>query len=254
MARALDAVFFDVDDTLFSTTEFAATAQRAAVGAMITAGLRTTFDAAWVELGEIIAEFSSNDSHHYEKLLQRLPPEATAAVNPALVVAAGVVAYHETKVRQLRPFPEVHEVLAVLADTGLTLGAITSGLAVKQAEKLVRLGVLPFLRSDAVFITEQVGMAKSNPRLFERACRGIGVAPARAMYVGDRPVDDVEGPRRAGLVTVLRAGTGRHARQEPRSAPDHRIDDLRGLLPLLAERFGVPIPSAARASAGPVPK
>lgn len=244
MARTVEAIFFDVDDTLFSTTEFAELAQRRAIEAMIAVGLGVPFEAAWAELSEIIAEFSSNDSHHYEKLLLRLPGGAGARVNPAVIVAAGVVAYHETKVGQLRPFPEVHDVLAALHRAGLTLGVITSGLAVKQAEKLVRLGVLRWLRGDAVFITEQVGMAKSNPRLFERACRDVGVAPARAMYVGDRPVDDVEGPRRAGLVTVLRSGTGKHARQEARSAPDFRLEDLRGLLPILEREFGIRVAPA----------
>lgn len=243
MPRPLDAIFFDVDDTLYSTTEFARLAQQRAIEAMCAAGLRVPFETARDELSEVIAEFSSNDSHHYEKLLQRLPPEAVRGVNPALVVAAGVVAYHETKVGQLRPFPEVHDVLAALHGAGVMLGAITSGLAVKQAEKLVRLGVLRYLRPDAVFITEQVGMAKSNPRLFERACKDVGVAPARAMYVGDRPVDDVEGPRRAGLVTVLRAGTGKHARQEARSSPEFRVEDLRGLLPILEREFGIRVPA-----------
>ena len=249
VARPLDAIFFDVDDTLYSTTEFARLAQQRAVEAMLAAGLRVPFEVVWDELSEVIAEFSSNDSHHYEKLLPRLPPAALRGLNPALVVAAGVVAYHGTKVGQLRPFPEVHEVLATLQAAGLLLGAITSGLAVKQAEKLVRLGVLRYLRPDAVFITEQVGMAKSNPKLFERACKDLGIAPARAMYVGDRPVDDVEGPRRAGLVTVLRGGTGKHARQEARSAPDFRVEDLRGLLPILDREFGVRCPSPAEAAA-----
>ena len=235
----LRAIFFDIDDTLFSTTAFAELAQRRALEAMITAGLQVPFEQAWVELREVIAEFSSNDAHHYETLLMRLPNDATAGVNPALVVAAGVVAYHEAKVRHLEPFPEVAEVLAKLAETDLVLGVITSGLTVKQAEKLVRMGLLRYLRTDAIFISQQVGMAKSNPRLFERACREVGVEPAEAMYVGDRPVDDVEGPKAAGMITVLRGGTGKHARQEARSAPTHRIEDLRGLEGILEREYDV---------------
>ena len=40
MSGRLDAVFFDIDDTLFSTSVFAETARRAAVEAMVAAGLQ----------------------------------------------------------------------------------------------------------------------------------------------------------------------------------------------------------------------
>ncbi len=40
MTKPLDAIFFDIDDTLFSTTVFADKARRAAIDAMLRAGLR----------------------------------------------------------------------------------------------------------------------------------------------------------------------------------------------------------------------
>ena len=39
VSRPLEAIFFDIDDTLFSTTVFADKARRAAVDAMTAAGL-----------------------------------------------------------------------------------------------------------------------------------------------------------------------------------------------------------------------
>ncbi len=245
--RPLRAIFFDVDDTLFSTTEFARLAQHAALEAMITAGLRTALDTAWSELREIIAEFSSNRSNHYQMLLHRLPPEDSAGINPALLIAAGVVAYHETKSQHLQPFPEVLGTLARLSQAPLILGAITAGLTIKQAEKLHRLGVLRYLRRDAVFITEQAGIGKSNPKLFLRSCDAIKVNPAEAMYIGDRPTDDIDSPNAAGMVTVLRRGTGKHAGLKGRTTPDFVVDDLAGLEPILAEHFGITVPAATPA-------
>ena len=93
----LRAVLFDVDDTLFSTTAFARKARANAVRAMVEAGLGLPEEVVARELDEVIAEFSSNYDHHFDKLLQRLRPSALAQLNPALVVAAGVVAYHDTK-------------------------------------------------------------------------------------------------------------------------------------------------------------
>src|SRR5262245_62192879 len=97
----LRAVFFDVDDTLYSTTGFAASARRAAVEAMIEHGLKMSADDAYAELGEVIAEFGSNYPHHYDRLLRRLPHGALPDGNPAVLVAAAIGAYHDMKYTSL---------------------------------------------------------------------------------------------------------------------------------------------------------
>ena len=40
----------------------------------------------------------------------------------------------------------------------------------KQAEKIHRLGVYPFLSPGAVFISDTIGISKPNPKLWQRAC------------------------------------------------------------------------------------
>ena len=140
----LKAIFFDIDDTLYSTSEFARLARQRSIEAMLEAGLNIPRETLARELEEVVSEFPSNYEHHYDKLLLRLPAEALAGINPAVVVAAGVVAYHQTKVRELRPYDDVLFALRRLSRTGLILGVITGGLAVKQAEKLIRLRVLRF--------------------------------------------------------------------------------------------------------------
>ena len=137
--RDLKAIFFDIDDTLFSTTDFAARARRAAVDAMRKRGLRMPTAYLVRELGEVISEFSSNYDHHFDKLLVRLPQRAYNGVNPAILVASAVAAYHDAKHDHLKPFPEVKSVLKRLGKTDLIRGVITAGLLIKQAEKLLRL-------------------------------------------------------------------------------------------------------------------
>ena len=69
---SLKAVFFDLDDTLFSTTDFAAQARKAAVDNMRRYGLRLPVDHLIKELQEVIAEFSSNHEQHFDKLRIRV--------------------------------------------------------------------------------------------------------------------------------------------------------------------------------------
>ena len=239
---AIKAVFFDIDDTLYSTTRFSARARRNAVRAMIQAGLRVTEEEALAELTEVISEFSSNYEHHYEKLLLRLPKQAKG-LNPAILVAAAVVAYHQTKFKELAPFPDVAEAFPRLAKAGLTLGIITSGLTVKQAEKVVRLGILPYLHPQGIFITEQMGISKPNPKLWQKACRELDLDPAECVYVGDHPVHDVEQVRKIGMVAILnKRGSGKHETLPARVAPDHEIRSFDDLIGILSKGYGVRIP------------
>jgi putative hydrolase of the HAD superfamily len=119
------------------------------------------------------------------------------------------------------------------------MGVVTAGLQVKQAEKLVRLGVLPYLDPRAIFFSDEMGVSKPNPKIYAKACRALGVAPARVLYVGDRPSHDVAPARAVGLRTVLYRGAhGRWSEDPSAAAPDHVVHDLADLIPIL-EGYGL---------------
>lgn len=58
-------------------------------------------------------------------------------------------------------------------------------------------------RVDAVVFSSEVGRRKPAPELYQAALDRIGVAAVEALYVGDRTVEDYEGPRRLGMRAVL---------------------------------------------------
>ena len=236
----LHAVLFDIDDTLYPSSAFAERAGRRAVEAMARAGLAVDPESCLAELMEVVREFSSNYGHHFDKLVLRLQEHLREGVHPAIVVASGVRAYHATK-EDLRPFPDAVRCLDALRRTGLDRGVLTNGLTIKQAEKLVRLGLERAFSPGAVFISEELGVAKPHPRIFLLACEALGIEPGQALYVGDNPVKDVDPAHEAGLKTCLRRGGGRHGGETGRHEPDIALDTLDDLLPLLHERYGVPL-------------
>jgi len=235
----LKAVFFDIDDTLYSTSEFAQKARLNSVKAMIRVGVKMCPEELYEELTEVIQEFGPNFEHHYDKLLLRIPPEAHAGINPAVIVAAGVVAYHRTKFKGLRPFPEVPEVFRFLSRTPLIIGVITAGLEVKQAEKLIRLHLLKYIDPRAIFITGQMGIGKQNLKLYQHACQSLKLDPKECMYVGDHPVYDVDLPNTLGMVTVLVRRGGKYQELEGETEPDFVIQDMLELKRIVEEEFGV---------------
>lgn len=239
----LKAVFFDIDDTLYSTTDFAALARKAAVEALRAHGVQMGSDDLYRELVEVIGEFSSNYEHHFDKLLLRLPREAWDGINPAILVAAAVAAYHDAKEPYLRPFPDVLPALRRLGPTPLVAGIITAGLPVKQAEKLIRLGVYPHLTPSAIFISDQIGISKPNPKLFLRACQETGVAPGEAIYVGDHAAHDIDPANEVGMISVLVKRGGKYAGVQGRTPPRHAVADLTELLTVLARDYRVELPS-----------
>jgi putative hydrolase of the HAD superfamily len=238
--KKLRALFLDIDDTLYSTSEFAAAARRAALDAMIRHGLSADIDVLSAELAEVIAEFGSNFPHHYDRLLRRLPKDALPPGNTAILVAAAVGAYHDTKYRSLFPFRDVAEVLEKLAAAGgLKIGVITEGLEIKQAEKLVRLGLTDWIARDAIFISDQIGISKPNTKLYQRACASVGVEPGEAMYVGDHPENDIAPAKAIGMVAVRhRWQGGKHAREEGTVKADYEIRGFQELIPILRDDFG----------------
>jgi putative hydrolase of the HAD superfamily len=243
MTRDLKAVLFDIDDTLFSTSDFADHARRNAIRSMIQYGLRMDEEAAYRELQEVIAEFTSNYASHFDKLLSRLPREKCYPdINPVMLIAAGVIGYHETKSIELRPFPDVMPALRRLAKTRLSLGIVSAGLQAKQAEKLIRLGVYRFFRSDAIFISEQIGIGKPNPKLWLTACTALGIDPSAVMYVGDNPVQDIDPCNGLGMVTVRSRRGTRHKDANGKTAPTYEITTFDDLVAILARDFGVAIP------------
>lgn len=234
----LDAVLFDVDDTLVATTEFARRARRNAVRAMIDMGLQVREQDLADELDAVIGEFGSNYDHHFDKLLQRVPRKTWAGINPALLVSAGVAAYHDTKFAELKPFPDVVPLLRALRDAGLRTGIVTHGLTTKQAEKLIRLGLVPHLGTNSIFISDQVGISKPNPRLFKRALEELELDASRTMYVGDNPANDIAPCKELGIRTVWSRRAAKPG-TDGAGLADHVVDDFRELSELLRLQYGV---------------
>jgi putative hydrolase of the HAD superfamily len=238
---ALRAVLFDIDDTLFPSTTFAGRARRRAVDAMVHAGLDVDPASAYAELEEVVREFSSNYGHHFDKLVLRLGSRLKPGVHPAIVIASGVCAYHASK-EHIKPYPDAVRALSALSRTDLGRGVVTNGLTVKQAEKLVRLGLERAFSPNAIFISEELGVAKPHPRIFTIACESLGIAPTEALYVGDHPANDVDPAHEAGLFTCLRRGAGRHGEERAQHQPDFVVETLDELIAVLKQKFGVFFP------------
>ncbi len=226
MVQLIRGVFFDIDDTLYDSTKLARMARENSIKAMIDAGLNVAGEKElYSRLNAIIGKYGSNYQRHYDELLK----DYGVKWNPR-IIASGVVAYERTKAGYLRPYPGTVPTLIKLKKKHM-LGVISNGLAVKQWEKLVGLGIHHFF--DVVATSEELGYSKPHTRIFEYAMEEVGLKPEECVMVGDRLDTDILGGNRAGMTTVLMK-TRRE--QEPtgrEDTPKYEICSLCELPPLL---------------------
>ena len=192
----IKAVFFDIDDTLYDTSGFAKLARKAALNAMIDAGLPLSHDNAYKLLREIIKEKGSNYDQHLNVLTKRVFGE-----EKPLLIALGMITYHNVKFALLRLFPETMSTLIYLKAEGYHLGVISNGLTIKQYEKLVRLGLHHFF--DSVVTSQEANVEKPDETIFKMAMERMGCKAENSVMIGNSFNDDILGAINAGMSAVF---------------------------------------------------
>jgi putative hydrolase of the HAD superfamily len=198
-------VAFDLDDTLFNGTLLVEKARRAAVSMMIEYGLPVAEDVAIKILDEIVNEFGSNSESHLDLLMTRmqLDPKIklTLSYNPNKYVCAGIMGYHREKVKHFKPFRDVENTLEKLRKMGIKTAIITDGTPKKQYEKILRLKLENFF--DTIVISDEVGIRKPNPELFQQFLEQHQCAPKEVIYIGDRLDKDIAPAQAVGIISCL---------------------------------------------------
>jgi putative hydrolase of the HAD superfamily len=100
--------------------------------------------------------------------------------------------------------PDVPALFEALHERGLKIGVLSNTIWTRQHHEQIfaRDGVLELI--DGAVYTSEIPWTKPHPEAFRAALDAVGVAdPAEAVFVGDRPFDDIHGAKTAGLHAVL---------------------------------------------------
>jgi putative hydrolase of the HAD superfamily len=146
------------------------------------------------------------DQHSFT--LAQLLAEASAAVG--LDIAAAVIeeASHrhlDAWTPHIRHDPDARDLLAALKTRGIKVGLLSNTHWPREFHEhfLDRDGLAAFI--DARLYTSELPRSKPHPSAFLASLQALGVGdPDRALFVGDRPYDDIHGAKSAGLKAVLR--------------------------------------------------
>ncbi|WP_317890793.1 HAD family hydrolase [Paenibacillus arenilitoris] len=77
---------------------------------------------------------------------------------------------------------------------------ITNGRNEIQYGKIDRLGIRD--EFDFILVSEEAGCKKPDRRIFETALNKLRLRPEQCIYVGDHPVNDIEGALNAGMGAI----------------------------------------------------
>lgn len=146
-------------------------------------------------------------------------------------------AYNWSVIPGVAPFEDTLPVLAQLKKEGYKIGLITNAMQPMWMRdiELRAFGILDYL--DARLTSGDVGFMKPHPFIYWRALELLDVQPEEAVFVGDRPANDIAGANEAGLTSVLISPE--HLNRDLDGVrPNYTISNLTELLPILAELEG----------------
>ncbi|MCU1624373.1 MAG: HAD-superfamily hydrolase, subfamily variant 3 [Frankiales bacterium] len=154
----------------------------------------------------------------------------SVAARTHLDVSGALAAYHGAWEARVDHDPCAVDVLRGCHDRGWRTGLLSNTHWPRDLHErwLKEAGLLEHL--DARVYTSDLAHMKPHPEAFAALLQELDVRPQEAVFVGDRPRDDVSGAQGAGLRAVLL--TGREV--EPYDVrPDAALPELAGLLELL---------------------
>jgi len=187
-------VGFDLDDCLFDSTGLSDKARIKGIEAMIKLGLDFNREKAIKMIQEIVKEYGSNSSKHYNYFIRRYNrlesiEEKIPYSFQFKYISAAVMAYHAEKIRSIKCYDDVVTCLKNLKEMSIKTAIITDGLPIKQYEKILRLGIDNLI--DLTVVSDEIGIRKPNPKLFDHCLKRFGVSGPETIYVGDRIDKDI---------------------------------------------------------------
>lgn len=231
------AVTIDLDDTLFDQRLWLDGAWQAVGAAGAVFGLDPE---ALTSRLRVIAAAGSDRGRIIDRALLDLgvPQWELPAVVPGLVAA-----FRSHAPASLPCYPGVGEALEAVR-RWVPVGLITDGDPHVQRAKLRALGLRDAF--DVIVFSDELGRRhrKPSPEPFLRALRELGVEPAHAVHIGDRPAKDVAGARGVGMRAIrVRTGEYRDHPDDPQAAPWRVFDRATEALHWLAVQLAATRPS-----------
>jgi HAD superfamily hydrolase (TIGR01549 family) len=209
-AIAITTILFDLDDTLFDhigtarATLAATAASRATLHGVPVKDLYARYSELLEELHlQVMTGRISYLEARQQRFARLLAPYEPAASAEAVGEFAEQYYGHYQQLR--RPVAGALALLQALKP-GYKIGIVTNNRLAEQQEKLRHLGMSELV--DALITSEEVGVLKPDPRIYQVALERLGAEAAQTVMVGDNWQADVVGALAVGIRPLWLNRTG----------------------------------------------
>jgi len=202
--RDVRAILFDLDDTLFDH-QYCSRAGLVALREGFPALADEPFDAFELRYRILLEEVHllalsgalSPAAARLERFHRFLSATLTAATIEDAERAGGL--YHTAFRAARRPVAGAIELLSHLKPQ-VSIGVVTNNVRHEQVEKLRFLGLDGLV--DVLVTSEDVGVAKPHPAIFQAALEQLACTPDQVVMVGDSWENDIVGASQVGIRSV----------------------------------------------------
>ena len=115
-------------------------------------------------------------------------------------VEAAIAAHRRLLPEYVTLDPRTRGLLVRLRRDGIRSAVVTNGKGTSQRPKLRNTGIDDLV--EAIAVSEEVGVAKPGPEIFQHALAAIDADPATTLFVGDNPVADIGGAKALGMLAA----------------------------------------------------
>ena len=191
----IKAVIFDLDNTLLDFIKMKHQAVRAAIRAMIEAGLELDEDSAFDDIIRLYQDHGWENQLVFDDFLN----EKLGYVNNKFL-AAGIVAYRRNREASLLTYPNVNRTLIKLMKMGIRMAVVSDAPSREAWLRIYYLNLHHIF--DLVVTYDDTGVRKPSPKPFQLALDSLAIKPEEAIMVGDWPERDVVGAQQLGIKTI----------------------------------------------------
>ena len=222
----IQAVIFDLDNTLMDFMKMKSMSIDAAIHGMIEAGMDIDFSLSKKNIYKI---YDSKGYEYQEVFDDFIIEECGQLIHK--YQAAAIVSYKKIKDATMVLYPNVNSTLIRLSKMGLKLGVVTDA---PNREAWIRLYSLKMHHLfDSVVALDDTGSRKPSPEPFKKISNLLNIPPSKILMVGDWPERDVIGAKKLNMKTAFAKYGDMFGTLE--SGADYDLNDISEIIDIVEE-------------------
>lgn len=192
----INAIIFDLDNTLLDFVKMKQFAVKAAITAMNEAGLDQDEDLAYNDILDLYMKKGWENQQVFDDYLRQINGEVSNKI-----LAAGIVSYRRAREATLLVYPNVNKTLIELIKMGIKLAVVSDAPSREAWMRLYYLNLHHVF--DPVVTYDDTNTRKPSPKPFQLALQKLNINADEALMIGDWPERDVIGAKQIGMKTVF---------------------------------------------------